>query len=491
MQPLPTIATFAGPLLVPLADATAARLAAILLAERDQAGLAEPYAELLADDPPLALWAVCRAGNALPELRDFRELGRWLADNALDELDRDDERLSQLDSGSRVAGFLDVELEQWADAVATSLIMGRAAADIASDSLTADQAYFLAIFEGFSRTLSLSPAGIAPQPLPWPRRLADELAQLSADTPSGGTVLSAVRRAREKMESARQAIRVGREPNERADECRSEKCSRAAWVLERDRWLANTPAVDVKALVCRLRKLRNFEADFERQLETAKLDALKEFAYGAGHEINNPLANISARAQTLLQLERDPDRRRMLATIHVQALRAHEMISDLMLFARPPRPKLQVLDVAELAGEVVEQLRSRAVENEVSLSLSFAEVVTASADSTQIAVAISALCTNAIQACDAGGQVRVEVNRSSKFGGTAQITVIDNGPGIPESIRSHIFDPFFSGREAGRGLGFGLPKCWRIVTSHGGQMEVGGGPQGGACFSIFLPLAAR
>jgi len=147
--------------------------------------------------------------------------------------------------------------------------------------------------------------------------------------------------------------------------------------------------------------------------------------------------------------------------------------------------------VAEVASEVVEQLRSQAVESQVLLSLSSAESVMASVDSTQIAVAISALCTNAIEACDAGGLVRVEVSRSSKFGGTAQITVSDNGPGIPESIRSHIFDPFFSWREAGRGLGFGLPKCWRIVTSHGGQIEVDGGPHGGACFSIFLPLAGR
>jgi signal transduction histidine kinase len=193
----------------------------------------------------------------------------------------------------------------------------------------------------------------------------------------------------------------------------------------------------------------------------------------------------------LLQLERDPDRRRMLATIHVQALRAHEMISDLMLFARPPRPKLQVLDVAELAREVVGQLQSRALENQVELSFSSAEGVTASADSTQIAVAISALCTNAIEACDPGGQVRVEVSRSSKFGESAQITVSDNGPGISQSIRPHIFDPFFSGREAGRGLGFGLPKCWRIVSTHGGRIDVDSGPSGGACFSIYLPLAER
>ena len=71
-------------------------------------------------------------------------------------------------------------------------------------------------------------------------------------------------------------------------------------------------------LLQRLARLAELEADFLTAVETAKLDALKEFAYGASHEINNPLANISARAQTLLQDERDPERRRRLAAINAK-----------------------------------------------------------------------------------------------------------------------------------------------------------------------------
>src|SRR6266576_2527019 len=77
-------------------------------------------------------------------------------------------------------------------------------------------------------------------------------------------------------------------------------------------------------------------SDFSTAVEAAKLQALYNFAYGLSHEINNPLANIATRAQTLLADEKDPDRRRKLATIVQQAFRAHEMIADLMLFARPP-----------------------------------------------------------------------------------------------------------------------------------------------------------
>ena len=77
---------------------------------------------------------------------------------------------------------------------------------------------------------------------------------------------------------------------------------------------------------------------FEERVAEARLEALRELAYGAGHEINNPLANIAARAQALLLDEREPERRRRLATIVDQAFRARDMIGGLMLFARPPKP---------------------------------------------------------------------------------------------------------------------------------------------------------
>jgi C4-dicarboxylate-specific signal transduction histidine kinase len=68
-----------------------------------------------------------------------------------------------------------------------------------------------------------------------------------------------------------------------------------------------------------------------------------------------------------------------------------------------------------------------------------------------------------------------------------QLIVSDTGPGIPPEIRAHIFDPFFSGREAGRGLGLGLSKVWRIVREHGGTIEMDSPATGGAVFAIALP----
>ena len=98
-------------------------------------------------------------------------------------------------------------------------------------------------------------------------------------------------------------------------------------------------------------------ATFEERLEQEKLAALKELAYGAGHEVNNPLANIAARAQTLLEDEVDPERRRKLIAIHRQAMRAHEMIADLMLFARPPQLNVAEFDLRQTAANVARRVK--------------------------------------------------------------------------------------------------------------------------------------
>ncbi len=237
-------------------------------------------------------------------------------------------------------------------------------------------------------------------------------------------------------------------------------------------------------VVARLARLDVLERQFEQVVEQAKLAALKEFAYGAGHEINNPLANISARAQTLLKDECDPERRRKLSAINAQAFRAHEMIADLMLFARPPQLKLQPLQLPALIDDLIATLVDEANRHRVQIArVANGPLRPISADATQFTVAIRALVCNALEAIGLDGKIAIELSQ------TAQLTTIvvrDDGPGIPPEIRPRIFDPYFSGREAGRGLGFGLSKAWRIVTAHGGTLEVAANQPRGAVMRIQL-----
>src|SRR3990172_4337409 len=149
-------------------------------------------------------------------------------------------------------------------------------------------------------------------------------------------------------------------------------------------------------------------AEFEQRLEREKLAALVEFAYGAGHEINNPLANIAARAQTLLEDEPNPERRRKLTAIHRQEMRAHEMIADLMLFARPPQLEIAQVDLRQIVRQVVDQQREAAAERSIELHCEVGDApISVQADATQLAVAIAAVVANAIEAVGANGHVSV------------------------------------------------------------------------------------
>jgi signal transduction histidine kinase len=242
-------------------------------------------------------------------------------------------------------------------------------------------------------------------------------------------------------------------------------------------------------------KLAHYERkceSFHMRLEQEKLDSLKELAYGASHEINNPLANIAARAQTLLADETDPERRRKLMAIHRQAMRAHEMIADLMLFARPPKLKIARCKLDELVRSAVEPFHHQAGEQNAELIYhSPPELLYLAADATQLGVALQAVIVNALEAIGDGGHVCVTAGKNFLDDEPwAQIAVSDDGPGFTDEVRRHMFDPFFSGREAGRGLGFGLSKCWRIVTEHGGRVAVQRLAPGGTEVALWLPLAS-
>ncbi|HVV99989.1 MAG TPA: HAMP domain-containing sensor histidine kinase [Planctomycetaceae bacterium] len=216
------------------------------------------------------------------------------------------------------------------------------------------------------------------------------------------------------------------------------------------------------------------EHSVDASLEQAKLAALAEFAAGAGHEINNPLGTISGRVQLLLPGETDPERRRALTTIGGQAYRIRDMIGDLMLFARPPAPQFAAVRLDEVAADVIAKLSGVAGECECTLTLEASDLVEIRADVVQVAVVISNLVRNALEASPRGGKVVVGISsRGDAAGqGGGRLTVIDNGAGLRSTDLVHLFDPFYSGRQAGRGLGFGLSKCWRIVELHGGQISV-------------------
>ena len=217
-----------------------------------------------------------------------------------------------------------------------------------------------------------------------------------------------------------------------------------------------------------------------------RLEALAEFAAGAGHEINNPLATIIGRAQQLLKDETDPQRRQSLAIIATQAYRVRDMIGDVMSFARPPAPTLQQVDATALSRTVIERLAETLAAGQCRVDIAATGPAEIDADPAQFSIVLSELIRNAITALQpAGGMIHVSVQTNES---RVTIEVTDHGKGFTPIEREHAFDPFFSGRQAGRGLGFGLCKAARIVHLHGGTISISSPPEGPTTILTRWPL---
>jgi signal transduction histidine kinase len=229
---------------------------------------------------------------------------------------------------------------------------------------------------------------------------------------------------------------------------------------------------------------------FAAAVATARLEALREFAYGAGHEINNPLANIATRAQALLLEEPSPERRRRLAAIVDQAFRGRDMIGGLMVFARPPKPAPAAVDVAGMLAAVVESVKPVAAARGARLECSSPpRPVAVFVDAAHVGEAIRLVAVNALEAVAAGGRVTLGATRRDEPTPCCEVVVADDGPGMDADTLRRAFDPFFSGREAGRGLGLGLPKAWRLVEVNAGEIAVDSAPGRGTRVAFLLPLA--
>jgi hypothetical protein len=475
---------------LPLSDDGVTRLLdGLLIGDLEQAK--SQFTELLADEPTLLLWSVCR--SPLWQTRppaDLQDVASWLAGHGLHVLCGD------AGSSPTAQACSPSELQHWAALAGQSVDVSRLAAKLAGER-QAPSAMLLGSLYNADRWLAACGPKSEASVLHLDRTclpgwLADWLRRCASPTP-GDPITAAVVRAVAHLLPAED----GDHGSPAAAKASEPVSNGEPLPRVRQRWLASRADFGgfVPPIIQKLARLRQLEERFDETLETEKLEALKAFAYGSSHEINNPLANISTRAQTLLRDEKDPERRRKLAVINTQAFRAHELIADLMLFARPPALSISTVDLVSLTDQVVAELAVEAEEQKTQLvRLPTAFAVTVSADAGHLAVALKAVCVNSLEALRLGGRIEISVHAAaaapldSDGRAWAEIAVADTGPGIPPEVRRHLFDPYFSGREAGRGLGLGLTKSWRIVTEHGGRIDVDQPPQG-AVFRIRLPVS--
>ncbi len=219
----------------------------------------------------------------------------------------------------------------------------------------------------------------------------------------------------------------------------------------------------------------------------AILEAMAEFAAGAGHELNNPLAVIVGRAQLLLAREDDADATRSLRAIIAQAQRAHRILRDLMYVARPPQPRPRPCQPEEIVRACLRDLQAEADARGVRIVAEAREPgLRVWADPDPLRQVADVLARNALEATPGGGLVRFTAGGDAR---KLRWTVHDTGRGIDAAEGAHLFDPFYCGRQAGRGLGLGLPRAARIAAQGGGELKWQSAPGQGTTFQFTLPVA--
>ena len=256
-------------------------------------------------------------------------------------------------------------------------------------------------------------------------------------------------------------------------------------------------------------------AEAERR-RREKIDALVELSQGLSHEINNALANISTRAETLIRADEiaargengggqmtPADRIDALRRVIEQVYRAHGMIADLMFFARPPSPTTAVYDASAQVQTLAEEFAAAGQRQSIRFNVRTNGPIPVDADQAMIGEAVRCLIRNAMEAIGCQGTIVLTAtaigptatddrNRNGHpLSGGVRIDVADSGPGLSDHARRHAFDPYFSGREAGRGLGLGLCRAYRIAQLHGGDISLAGGVAGCVATLTIPPAGER
>lgn len=247
--------------------------------------------------------------------------------------------------------------------------------------------------------------------------------------------------------------------------------------------IAATAALAISRLRERERLVTQAEslADANRRAAEAQAEALRRrnlasvgsMAAGAAHEINNPLAVISGRAQILAENEHDEGRRKGLQIIVDQAERASGIISELMAFARPPVPVFVTADPCAIVRKAVESRAAAVAEAGIELVTEISpDVPAATLDSRQVQWAIEELIANAASATERGGRITVRADYQPS-GRQLVLSVTDTGSGMDDNTLARACDPFFSGRRAaGRGRGMGLTKVERVAESNRAELQI-------------------
>ena len=225
-----------------------------------------------------------------------------------------------------------------------------------------------------------------------------------------------------------------------------------------------------------------------RLMQSEKLSVMGELLSGVAHELNNPLTGVIGYAQLLMNQSSAEPLRRNLERIQEEAQRCHKIVQNLLGFARQRRAEKVKVELNRVLDETLD-LRSyqMRVDNIWVVKDFHPDLPLVEGDPHQLQQVFINLVTNAHQALVSAGRGGVLTVTTRPRRGHVEIRLADNGPGIPEEIRTKIFEPFFTTKGVGQGTGLGLSICHGIIQDHAGRLSVSSQPGVETAFVIELP----
>jgi len=238
------------------------------------------------------------------------------------------------------------------------------------------------------------------------------------------------------------------------------------------------------------RRLVDSQAEVTRMRSLAMVG---EMAAGAAHELNNPLAVISGRAQLVQQGEIDEQIRRAAEVISENAHRASTIVTELMEYAKPTRPEPTVWPTEQLLGEIRQSwLDKNAIPEKQFLLIVSDDLPKIRADATQMRKLFDEIIRNAIEAMRFTPNPLLIVNcRGDVADDMVVVKIEDNGVGMTADVLERAMDPFFSSRPAGRGRGLGLSRAVRYAQINGGRIRLSSRPNEGTAVLVSLPVVCE
>ena len=210
---------------------------------------------------------------------------------------------------------------------------------------------------------------------------------------------------------------------------------------------------------------------------------------GIAHEVKNPLGSILLYAELLLKSDIPSASKKDIRIIHDEAKRAARVISSLLNYKKEARFQTRRLNCTRIIRKIIDLRRYEQRIHNIRTFDNLPEKPTyIKGDSSQLTRVFMNLMVNAEEALESrnGGNIIINCEADSRW---LRITISDNGEGIPEENLGRVFHPFFTTKKMGEGTGLGLSTCYSIVTAHNGLIRAENNADGGAKFTVELPLA--